>query len=95
MTLATLLILAFGAWRISRFLIEDHLFEGMRNRIWKRFPPESTRIGYLFTCYWCLGFWVSLVIAVGYILFGGWMTLAVLPFALSAVVGLIDARLNR
>jgi hypothetical protein len=92
--LIPLIILALAAWRITRFLIEDHLFEPLRDRIWSKFPPESTKIGYFFSCPWCMGFWVSAVVVVLYTL----VPVVALPvftvFALSAIVGLIDTKLN-
>lgn len=48
---------------------------------------------YLMTCYWCAGFHISIavVIAASLIPFTVWAFLA-LPFALSAVVGLLGTR---
>lgn len=48
---------------------------------------------YLLTCYWCAGFWVSIAVtlAASLIPSTAW-TLLALPFALSAVVGLLGTR---
>ena len=88
------IILALASWRITRFLIEDHLFGPLRDRIWSKFPPESTKIGYLFTCYWCMGFWVAAIVVVSYILVPVVAIPVLTVFALSAIVGLIDTKLN-
>ena len=48
---------------------------------------------YLVKCYWCVGFWMSILVtlAASLIPSTAWALLA-LPFALSAVVGLIGTR---
>lgn len=85
------LILSLASFRLTRFFLADSLFDPIRNRIWDRFDPATTRIGYLFTCPWCLGFWISLGLFFCY-------TIVPLPtmwvgyvLALSAVVGLLSA----
>lgn len=52
-------------------------------------------LAYLITCYWCAGFWISLAVVLAASLTPAavWAVLA-LPFALSAVVGLL-AHLSR
>ena len=48
---------------------------------------------YLVKCYWCVGFWVSILVTLAASLTpsAAW-TLIALPFALSTVVGLIGTR---
>jgi hypothetical protein len=94
-TLVHLLILGLAAWRGTRFVVEDALFEPIRAKIWAKWPPESTKIGYLLTCYWCSGFWISVILTLIF-LFGGTIGLViVLILALSAIVGLLQAFLDR
>jgi hypothetical protein len=88
------LILALAAYRITRLIVEDTLLEPLRERVWKRFPPE-TKLGYLFTCFWCTGFWVSVLIVAVYLLLPSATIAIALVFALSAVVGIIDTILHR
>jgi Protein of unknown function (DUF1360) len=88
------ILLALASFRVTRFFVEDILFEPVRDKIWEKFPP-STKLGYLFTCYWCLGFWVSALILVLYLLFPSVMIVPVLLLALSAVVGMIAKLLDR
>ncbi len=86
-----LLVLGLASFRVTRFFIADTLFSSVRTRIWDRFPPESSKIGYFFTCPWCLGFWVSSGVYF-------WYTIAPLQtmwlcyvLAISAFVGLLTA----
>lgn len=88
-----LLILALATFRISRLLTVDVIFESLRDWIWKRKPPH-TKIGYLFTCTWCMSIWVASLLVICYTIITTATTLIALPFALSAVAGLIAARLD-
>lgn len=95
LSLVEFLILGLAAFRVTHLLLSDVIAEGLRERVWKRFPPESTKIGYLFTCPWCLGFWVSTAIGISYILIPMVTVPVALIFALSAVAGIISTRLDR
>jgi hypothetical protein len=88
-----LLILALATFRISRLFTVDVIFENLREWIWKRKPPH-TKIGYLFTCNWCFSIWVASLVVICYTIVPTATTVIALPFALSAVAGLIAARLD-
>lgn len=94
MSLVELVVYALAAYRLTRFLVEDHLFEGVREWVWKRWNP-GTKLGYLFTCYWCMGFWMSSLIVVGYILIPSVMFIVALVLALSASAGIISKIVDR
>lgn len=94
MTIVELLVLALASYRITRALVEDHVFEWLRERIWKRWSP-STPIGYLFTCYWCMGFWTSSLLVVGYILIPSVVFSVALILAVAAGVGIISKLVDR
>jgi len=63
----------------------------------KLYANEPTRTGdwlaKLISCYWCAGFWVSLLIALGYWLWAGTLWL-MLPFALSGATGIVGILMN-
>lgn len=83
-----LLLLALATFRLTRLIIEDQIFEPVRNRIWAKYPP-TTQIGYLFTCPWCVSIWAGSLLTAGYILIPT-ITLAIaLVLSLSAAVGLL------
>lgn len=89
------LIYALAAWRATRFFLYDELFSGPRDKIWEKYPPESTKIGYLFTCPWCLGLYISVFFTL-ILLFGGTIGLIVaLILAFSAFVGILQTLLDR
>jgi hypothetical protein len=83
-------ILALASFRLTHFVLQDVLFESVRNWIWDKFPVESSLLGYLFTCPWCLGFWVSLTVFICYTILPTQTLFAAFVFALSAVVGLLS-----
>jgi hypothetical protein len=80
-------ILALAAYRTWAILAEDDLTEPLRRRLspaWAAFV----------VCPWCLGFWVAVAWAAAF-----WVderaVWAAVPFALSAVVGLVYEALER
>jgi len=85
-------LLALATYRIGKLIIEDVIFEKIREKIFKKFPPESTKTGYFFTCYWCTSLWVATLLTVGYILVPSIMLIICLPLALSAVVGILSEK---
>lgn len=87
-------ILSLAAYRITHFIVADTLFEPVRDKIWKKFPP-STKIGYLFTCYWCMGFWISLFVVVLAYLLPEITFVVSLILAISAIIGIIATRVER
>lgn len=89
------LVLGLASFRVTKFLLSDVLFSPVRDWVWRRFPPESTKIGYFFTCPWCLGFWVSLGVYFWYTMLPLQMLWLCYVLALSAFVGLITALEDR
>jgi hypothetical protein len=96
MELTTLIfvILALGAYRITHLITTDAIADGFRNWVWSKYDP-STKIGYLITCNWCTGFWVSLVLVAGFLILPQFTFVVSLVMAISALVGLISAWAER
>lgn len=92
MTALTFIILALGAFRVTRLAIEDDITEPLRKRTVYRLPDGYWKD--LLTCGWCLGFWCSLVVVVLYVFVSTVTWWVMLPFAISAVVGLIFRNLD-
>lgn len=93
-SLTVFVIYSLAAYRVTRFFVEDVLFEPVRNKIWSKFPP-STKFGYLLTCYWCLGFWVAFFFIIMAYLLPEFTFVVSLILAISALIGLISTRLER
>jgi hypothetical protein len=88
--ITTLILLSLAAFRLTRLVTTDTVTDGIRNQIWKKFPP-STKLGYLITCNWCTGFWVSLLLGCLWLVIPEALTVVSLVLAVSALVGLISA----
>jgi hypothetical protein len=93
-TLIHLLILSLATFRLARLFTTDQIFEPLREVIWRKFPP-STQFGYLFTCNWCMSIWFASLITICYTIGTAITLIIALPLALSAVAGLITARLDK
>lgn len=95
MTPFIFVVIALAAWRMARFLVEDELFSPVRDRIWARFPPDSSKIGYFFTCFYCSGFWTGALLVILYLLVPPFAFVVALIFAVSASVGIIQHLMER
>jgi hypothetical protein len=96
-TLTTLdfILLALATYRVTRLLVRDTIFTNLRNRIWNRYPPETTRRGYLLTCEWCTSVYVGLGFATWYTISSEVVRFFAVALALSAIAGLLTAYEDR
>jgi hypothetical protein len=65
---AQLLMVTVGAARLVKLLYADRLTDAPRMWLWEHRPPDKSYLGYLFTCPWCLGVWVSTALTTGWFL---------------------------
>ncbi len=93
-TAVTFVILALAAFRLTHLITTDAIADGFRTKVWKKFPP-STKIGYLITCNWCTGFWVSVFLIISYLVLPVATLVVSLILAIAASVGLIFAWIER
>jgi Protein of unknown function (DUF1360) len=94
LTTVTFVILALAAYRMTHLITTDAIADNFRHKVWSKYPP-MTRIGYLITCNWCTGFWVSLLLVVGFLILPQVTLVVSLVMALSGVVGLLSAWIER
>lgn len=63
MTILALFILILASFRLTRIIVDDSITDFFRDRLidWhqKTHSPLSHWILTLFTCFWCIGFWIS------------------------------------
>jgi hypothetical protein len=95
MSAVTFIILALAIFRLTRVIVVDEIFSDIRNKLWDRFPPETSYLGFFFTCEWCVSMWVALPTVVFYAINPSITLLVGCIFALSAVSSLITARLDQ
>jgi len=83
---------ALAVYRITRLLIEDEITTDLRNAWFERHDPSTTKLGYLATCPWCMGFWVAAVaVAARHYAPRMWSPVA-RTMALSAAAGILHTR---
>jgi hypothetical protein len=95
MPFAHVVILSLFVYRLTRLIVLDEILAPVRDWIWDRKSPRSSHIGYLFTCSWCMSLWVALPIVFSYVVFPSITILIGCIFTLSAIAGLITARLDQ
>jgi hypothetical protein len=84
-------VLVLAVFRVTRFVVKDYLFASVRDWVWDRFPPESTKTGYFITCPWCVGFWLSLVLYTCYTIMPLQTLWVAFVLSLSALSGWLSA----
>ena len=89
------ILLALATYRVTRLLVRDTIFASLRNRIWNRYPPETTRRGYLLTCEWCTSVYIGLGFATWYTISSEVVRFFAVALALSAIAGLLTAYEDR
>ena len=96
--LATVVILAFAAFRITRFLVVDSLLEPGRTKFHNALESHEGALWAKFydlvSCTWCVGVYVSMLVYALYVwnLFIDWTRLDVLSaIAVAGVQGMLHA----
>jgi hypothetical protein len=81
--LLAFVVLVLAVARVTRVLVIDEIAFPLRRWVLTKWPAPS-KPAKLITCYWCAGFWVSLV-ACTYVSATGWLPWVALPLATFAV----------
>jgi hypothetical protein len=89
-----LAISALATYRLTRLITTDEITAPIRDRIWKTHPPETSRVGYAITCNWCSSVYAASALQISRIIAPKTTTAVETILALSAVAGLVAARLD-
>lgn len=95
MSIIEFAVFGLATFRGTRLLTRDTIFDTPRNKVWDRYPPETHRFGYLFTCEWCMSIWVASLFAIWSIISARTFSVFALVLAASAVTGLFAAYEDR
>lgn len=77
-------------FRIYRLIAEDDILDGPRDRLLDKLEEERLeKLDALITCPWCLGFWLSVLAWLVWLLSPSWTVGLALPWALSATVAFL------
>lgn len=84
-------VAGLATYRLTRLIVKDEIFSRPRNAIWKRFPPERSKFGYLFTCMWCTSIWVASLLEISRMIIPNVVHPVAIVLAISAIAGLLAA----
>lgn len=90
MTVLEFVIIGLATYRLTRLVTTDTIFETLRERFWKKHPPQSSKLGYLITCDWCMSIWVASVVVASVMIIPV-LVYVYAVFAVSAIAGLLTA----
>jgi hypothetical protein len=71
-----LAVKAFATKRITRLVVDDHIFDDLRERWFEKHPPDTDNLGYIITCPACTSVWAGALVASGLLPRFLWYTLA-------------------
>lgn len=83
-----------ATYRLSRLAVEDEIFEPVRSKVWSKYPPESSKIGYLFTCYWCTSIYAASALQLSRMIAPKTTRVVETALAASAIAGIIAAQVD-
>lgn len=79
--------------RLTRLVLTDKISQPLRDKVWAKFDPGSTRLGYLITCPWCTSIWIGAGVAVARHVTPGLWSVAARALAVSDLTGIAEERL--
>lgn len=85
---------ALATYRLTRLVTTDEITAPIRDRIWRTRPPETSRVGYLLTCNWCSSIYAASALEMSRMIAPRTTRAVETVLALSAVSGLLAARLD-
>lgn len=85
---------ALATYRLTRLVTTDEITAPIRDRIWRTRPPETSRVGYLLTCNWCSSIYAASALEMSRMIAPRITRAVETVLALSAVSGLLAARLD-
>jgi len=91
MSILQFILLGLATYRITRLATRDMITAPLRNAFWKKFPPESSPLGYLSTCEWCFSFWIGSGLVISAIIIPTVTYIVATICAVSAIAGLLTA----
>jgi len=91
MTPIELIIFGLATYRLTRLITRDVIMASLVEKVWKRYPPETSKFGYLFTCEWCMSIWVASLLQLSRMIVPTPTYVLEVVLAASAIAGLLTA----
>jgi len=89
-----LIVSGLATYRLTRLVTTDEISAPIREMVWKSHPPHSSKLGYAITCNWCTSMYAASALQISRIIAPKTTTAVETILALSAVAGLIAARMD-
>ncbi len=83
---------ALAVFRLTKLVVDDEIFAAVRDKLLERFPPESTKLGYLITCPWCVSIYLGGAVVAARVLVPRQWDLLAHALSYSALTGLAAER---
>jgi len=88
----SLAVATLATYRLTKLIRDDKITEDFRDWVWKNHPPESTKVGYLLTCPWCLSFYFGAGVSLSRMIAPRTTEVVLEALAFSALTGMIVER---
>lgn len=95
MTFIELAIFGLATYRLTRLVTRDAIMAPVVEKVWKKYPPEKSKVGYLLTCEWCLSIWVASLLQLCRMIVPTPTFVVEVVLAASAIAGLLTAHEDR
>lgn len=89
-----LVVSSLATYRLTRLITTDEITSPIRDRVWKTHPPDKSRIGYALTCNWCTSVYAASALQISRMIAPRTTNAVETILALSAVAGLVAARMD-
>ncbi len=53
---------ALATKRMTRLIVDDTVLDEVRDAIWAKYPPETSKLGYLISCHACSSTWAAALV---------------------------------
>lgn len=90
MIFAAIILGSLATFRVTRFIMEDRVFDAPRGYL---FSKNKDKLTYFLTCPWCISIWVGLIFALTYLFFPEIFLIATLSLTFSAVTGILYSKM--
>lgn len=86
-----MILQALAIYRLTRLITTDEITAPLREKVWHKHPPESSKVGYLITCNWCSSIYAASALEISRMIAPRTTRRVETILALSAVASLLAA----
>ena len=94
-SMTDLALSGLATYRLTRLITRDTITAPLREKVWEKHPPHSSKLGYVLTCEWCSSIYAASALEICRIISPRLTKTAEAILAASAVAGLLTAYEDR